>query len=58
MDLLAVWSYMKLPRDLSLFEFNVLAQTAEDEVFEDGAVKVEQVKLVKLDMTANKKCPN
>jgi hypothetical protein len=52
MDLLAA---MKLPRDLSLFEFNVLAQTAEDEVFEDGAVKVEQVKL---DMTANKKCPN
>jgi ribonuclease Z len=40
---------------LTLFEFNVMAHSAEDGVFEDGAVKVEQVKL---DRSVNKKCPN
>jgi hypothetical protein len=40
---------------VTLFEFNVLAHRAEDGVFEDGAFKVEQVKL---DRTVDKKCPN
>eukprot|EP00092_Neocalanus_flemingeri_P001499 GFUD01001600.1.p1 GENE.GFUD01001600.1~~GFUD01001600.1.p1 ORF type:complete len:865 (+),score=362.31 GFUD01001600.1:341-2935(+) len=40
---------------VTLFEFDVLSHKEEDGVFEDGAVKVEQVKLVR---RVNKACPN
>jgi len=38
-----------------LYEFNVYSHTANDGVFEDGAVNVEQVKLHR---SVNKKCPD
>ena len=47
--------YQATKRFVRLYEFNVLAHTEDDGVFEDGAVKVEQVKL---DRAVNKKCPN
>eukprot|EP00090_Calanus_glacialis_P004185 TRINITY_DN13097_c0_g1_i2.p1 TRINITY_DN13097_c0_g1~~TRINITY_DN13097_c0_g1_i2.p1 ORF type:complete len:896 (-),score=340.30 TRINITY_DN13097_c0_g1_i2:90-2777(-) len=47
--------YQATKRFVRLYEFNVLAHTEDDGVFEDGAVKVEQVKMAR---SVNKKCPN